>query len=105
MHLASCSSDQEVDRELSDFLSESTDDDDHSVASWSDIPEDDQFDGSSSDDDIQFCGDSSVQTNESTDQYPLYVYPGSPLLLSESILLILTLAIAHNLNGSNFFGE
>lgn len=45
------------------------------------------------------CGDDSSQTNESPDKDP-YVYPGSQLKLSESVLLILTLAVAHNLNGS-----
>ena len=104
LHLASCSTYQDLDHELSDILSESIHDDD-SVdrldAICSDISEDDRFDESSSDDD-QFCarGDSYFQRNESTDEDPVYVYPGSPLLLSESILLILTLAIAHNLNGS-----
>lgn len=45
------------------------------------------------------CGDDFSQTNESPDKDP-YVYPGSQLKLSESVLLILTLAVAHNLNGS-----
>ena len=45
------------------------------------------------------CGDNSIQTNESTDKDP-YVYPGSQLKLSESVLWILTLAVTHKLNGS-----
>ena len=43
--------------------------------------------------------DGTTQTIESTDEDP-FVYPGSPLKLSESIFLILTLAVAHNRNGS-----
>ena len=42
------------------------------------------------------CGDNFSETNESPDNDP-YVYPGSQLKLSESVLLILTLAVAHNL--------
>lgn len=102
VNLPSCNSNQELDHELSDILSESTHDDDSVErldAIWSDISEDDRFESSSTDDDQ--ISDSSMQRNETTDEDgPAHVYPGSPLLLSESILLILTLAVAHNLNGS-----
>ncbi|CAH3169894.1 unnamed protein product [Porites lobata] len=105
MYLASCSSYQDLDHELSDVLSESTHDDDSVEkldAIWSDISEDDR--SSTSSDDDQFCarGDSynHIRSKSTDEEDPVYVYPGSPLLLSESILLILTLAVAHNLNGS-----
>ena len=74
---------------------------------WSDS----EGDGSCSsycESDIQFsdeelesavCVNDFSQTNESTDKDP-YVYPGSHLKLSESVLLILTLAVTHNLKGS-----
>lgn len=45
------------------------------------------------------CGETSTKTSESIDEDP-FVCPGSPLKLSESILLILTLAVAHNLSES-----
>lgn len=45
------------------------------------------------------CGETSTKTSESIDKDP-FVYPGSPLKLPESILLILTLAVAHNLSES-----
>ena len=81
------------------------------MALWIRIGADSECDGSCSsycESDIQFsdeepesavCGNNYSQTNESPDKDP-YVYPGSQLKLSESVLLILTLAITHNLNGS-----
>lgn len=70
---------------------------------WSDVSEGDgsSYGDSFSDEEPEnaVCGDNSIQTNESTDKDP-YVYPGSQLKLSESVLLILTLAVTHNLNGS-----
>ncbi|CAH3182877.1 unnamed protein product [Porites lobata] len=105
MYLASCSSYQDLDHELSDVLSESTHDDDSvekTGCDLGDISEDDR--SSTSSDDDQFCarGDSynHIRSKSTDEEDPVYVYPGSPLLLSESILLILTLAVAHNLNGS-----
>lgn len=53
----------------------------------------------SSDDDESVCGVNSIERNETTNDDP-YLYPGSPLKLSEIILLILTLAIAHSINGT-----
>lgn len=54
MNLPSCNSNQELDHELSDILSESTHDDDSVErldAIWSDISEDDRFELSSTNDD------------------------------------------------------
>ena len=83
-------------------MSESTHDDNNVEsldAIWSDISEDDQFELSSSDDGQ--ISNSSLQRNEATDEDgPAHVYLGSPLLLPESIFLILTLGVAHNVNGS-----
>ena len=61
---------------------------------WSDVSEGDgsSYGDSFSDEEPEnaVCGDNSIQTNESTDKDP-YVYPGSQLKLSESVLSILTL--------------
>ena len=67
---------------------------------WSDVCEDDGIsyrESYSGDEEKSVCGDISPPTEMSKDPF---VYPGSPFKLSESVLLILTLAVAHNLNGS-----
>ena len=77
--------------------------DDNLDMDWSDVSESDRRnyrDCSFSDDEEEFdCGDLSNQRNQLTEEDP-FVSPGLPLKLSESVLLILTLAVAHNLNGS-----
>lgn len=90
---------QELSEIRSDSIPEYNSDDSVDM-NWSDVSErDEQYCDSSSDDGKLVCGENSIQMNESTDKDP-YLYPGSPLKLSESVLLILTLAVTHNLNGS-----
>ena len=79
MYLASCSSYQDLDHELSDVLSESTYDDDsveNLDAIWSDISEDDR--SSTSSDDDQFCarGDSynHIRSKSTDEEDPVYMY-------------------------------
>ncbi|PFX23185.1 hypothetical protein AWC38_SpisGene12255 [Stylophora pistillata] len=108
-----CAADGNTNSDLSDVSSSSARS--HEVMSLpednsDDIPDMDcsasegdgrSYSENSADDEEELIFDDGIctQNGDPTKSDP-FVYPGSPLKLSESILLILTLAVTHDLNGS-----